>query len=156
MCFDRVGYQQPAVTVRRADDVLGVGVTVLRKLLQLLRRFVPFLQRETIIIRHALQILKLVAHVIGVDLLPIILHIRVLEGDFVHADTKIEEGDDLRGLLAGQLGLGVELAIGALEDADSGENINSFLIIDVSGIGESCVADGDDEHGHDQRQHQSE
>ena len=44
-----------------------------------------------------------------------------------------------------------------VEDADSGENVNSFLIVDVLGIAKvSRVADGDEGHGHDQRQHQSE
>ena len=40
--FGCVRYQQSAVTVRRADDVLRINVTVLRKLLQLLRRLIPF------------------------------------------------------------------------------------------------------------------
>ena len=84
--FDRVGYQQSAVTVRRADDVLGVGVTVLRKLLQLLRRFVTLRQRETVIICHALQILTFIAHVIGADLFAVILHFLILKGKFVHAN----------------------------------------------------------------------
>ena len=86
LCFDRVGDQQTAVTVRRADDVLGVGITVLRKLLQLLRRFVTLLQREAVIVRHALQILTLVTHVIGTDPLSVILHFLVLEGNSVHAN----------------------------------------------------------------------
>ena len=86
LCFDHVGDQQPAVTVRRADDVLGVGVTVLRKLLQLLRRFIPFLQRKALIVRHALQILTLITHIVGADLLTVILHVCIFEGDFVHAD----------------------------------------------------------------------
>ena len=64
----------------------GVGVTVLRKLLQLLRRFIPFLQRETVIIRYALQIQTRIAHVIGADPLTVILHLLVLKGKFVHAD----------------------------------------------------------------------
>ena len=85
LCFDRVGDQQPAVAVRRADDVLGVGIACIRKLFQLLRRLVTLLQRETIIVRHALQILTLVAHVIGADLLAVILHFLVLKGKSVHA-----------------------------------------------------------------------
>ena len=86
MHFDHVGYQQSAVAVRRADDVLGVGITVFRKLLQLLRRYVPFRQRVTLIIRHALQILTLVAHGVGADLLAVILHFLILKGKSVHAD----------------------------------------------------------------------
>ena len=35
LCFDRVGYQQSAVTVRRADDVLRMSIACIRKLLQL-------------------------------------------------------------------------------------------------------------------------
>ena len=85
LCFDRVGDQQAAVAVRRADDVLGVGVTVLRKLLQLLRRLVPLYQRKTLIVRHALQILTLVAHGVGADLLAVILHFLVLKGKSIHA-----------------------------------------------------------------------
>jgi len=84
--FGCVRYQQPAVTVRRADDVLGVGVTVLRKLLQLLRRFVTLRQRETVIICHALQILTFIAHGVGADLFAVILHFLVLKGKPVHAD----------------------------------------------------------------------
>ena len=61
-------------------------IACIRKLLQLLCRFVPFLQRVTLIVRHALQILTLVAHVIGTDLFAIILHFRVLEGNSVHAN----------------------------------------------------------------------
>ena len=86
LCFGCVWYQQSAVAVRRADDVLGVGVTVLRKLLQLLRRFVPFLQRKTIIVGHALQIQTRITHVIGADLFAVILHFLILEGKPVHAD----------------------------------------------------------------------
>ena len=78
--FDRVGYQQSAVTVRRADDVLGMSIACIRKLLQLLRRLVPFLQRVTLIVRHALQILTRIAHVIGADPLAVILHFLVLKG----------------------------------------------------------------------------
>ena len=86
MCFDHVGDQQSAVTVRRADDVLGVGITCIRKLFQLLRRLVTLLQRKTVIVRHALQILTLVAHGVGADLLAVILHFLILKGKSVHAD----------------------------------------------------------------------
>ena len=86
LCFDHVGYQQATVAVRRADDVLRVGVTVLRKLLQLLRRLVPLIQRKALIVRHALQILTRIAHVIGADPLAVILHFLVLKGNPVHAD----------------------------------------------------------------------
>ena len=85
LCFDRVGDQQAAVAVRRADDVLGVGVTVLCKLLQLLRRFIPFLQRVTLIVGHALQILTRIAHGVSADLLTVILHFLILKGNSVHA-----------------------------------------------------------------------
>jgi len=30
LCFDRVRYQQPTITVRRADNVLRVSITALR------------------------------------------------------------------------------------------------------------------------------
>jgi len=86
LCFGCVRYQQSAVAVRRADDVLGVGVTVLRKLLQLLRRLVPLCQRKALIVGRALQILTRIAHVIDTDLLTVILHFLVLEGKPVHAD----------------------------------------------------------------------
>ena len=51
-----------------------------------------------------------------------------------------------------------ELVIGffADENADSVHDGHSFLVVDLVGIFESCVADGDEGHGHDQRQHQSE
>ena len=86
LCFDRVGDQQSAVTVRRADDVLRVGVACIRKLLHLLRRLVTLLQREAVIVGHALQILTLVAHDVGADLFAVILHFLVLEGNSVHAN----------------------------------------------------------------------
>ena len=85
LCFDHVGDQQSAVTVRRADDVLGVGITCIRKLFQLLRRLVTLLQRETVIIRYALQILTRIAHGVGADPLAVILHFLILEGKPVHA-----------------------------------------------------------------------
>ena len=84
--FDCVRYQQPTVTVRRADDVLGVGVTLLRKLFQLLCRLVSLCQRKALIIRYALQILTFIAHAVGTDLFAVILHFLVLEGKSVHAD----------------------------------------------------------------------
>ena len=83
--FGCVRYQQSAVTIRRADDVLGVGIACIRKLLQLLRRLVPLCQRETLIVRHALQILTSIAHAVGTDLFAVILHFFVLEGKSVHA-----------------------------------------------------------------------
>ena len=86
LCFDHVGDQQPAVAVRRADDVLGIGVTVLRKLLQLLRRFIPFHQGKALIVGHALQILTRIAHAVGADLFAAILHFLILKGKPVHAD----------------------------------------------------------------------
>ena len=52
----------------------------------MLHRFVPFLQRITLIVRRVLQFLTFIAHIIGTDLLAVILRLRVLEGDFVHAD----------------------------------------------------------------------
>ena len=84
--FGRVRYQQSAVTVRRADDVLGMSIACIRKLLQLLRRFIPFLQRVTLIVGHALHILTLVAHGVGADLFAVILHFLILEGKPVHAN----------------------------------------------------------------------
>ena len=84
--FGRVRYQQSAVTVRRADDVLGVGVTCIRQLFQTLRRFIPFHQRKALIVGHTLQILTLVTHVISTDPLTVILHLCVLEGKPVRAD----------------------------------------------------------------------
>ena len=83
--FGCVGDQQPTVTVRRANDVLRVSVACIRQPLQLLCRFVPFLQRKALIVRHALQILTRIAHVIGADPLAVILHFLVLEGKSVHA-----------------------------------------------------------------------
>ena len=83
--FGCVRYQQSAVTVRRADDVLRVGVAVLRKLLQLLCCLVTLCQRKALIVRHALQILTLVAHGVGADLFAVILHFLVLEGKSIHA-----------------------------------------------------------------------
>ena len=62
LCFGCVRYQQSAVAVRRADDVLRVGVACIRQPLQLLCRFVPFLQRKALVVSHALQILTLIAH----------------------------------------------------------------------------------------------
>ena len=84
--FYHIRYQQPTVTVRRADDVLGVSIACIRKLLQLLRRFIPLRQRKAIIVRHVLQILTRIAHVIGADLFAVILYFRILKGNSVHAN----------------------------------------------------------------------
>ena len=71
--------------------------------------------------------------------------------------TELEVRDDLRGLLTGQVFLGIEIALFiANEHANGVHDVNSFLVVDLVGIFESCVADGDEGHGHDQRQHQSE
>ena len=84
-------------------------------------------------------------------------------GELVAADesvsgllTELEISDQLGGLLTGEVGLGVELAVGAFKHADSAQDVHSFLEVDIGLIGISCVADGDEGHGHDQRQHQSE
>ena len=72
--------------------------------------------------------------------------------------TEQHDADDLCGLSAGEVGIGIKLAVFiADENADSVHNFNSFLIVNVLGIDKvRCVADGDEGHGHDQRQHQSE
>ena len=71
--------------------------------------------------------------------------------------AELEVRDDLRGLLTGQVFLGIEIALFiANEHANGVHDVNSFLVVDLVGIFESCVADGDEGHGHDQRQHQSE
>ena len=63
----------------------------------------------------------------------------------------------LSGLLTGEVVLGVEVALLiANENADGVHDFHSFIVVDLVGIFESCVADGDEGHGHDQRQHQSE
>ena len=65
--------------------------------------------------------------------------------------------DDLGSLLTGEVVLGVEVALLiANENADGVHDFHSFIVVDLVGIFESCVADGDEGHGHDQRQHQSE
>jgi len=84
--FGCVRYQQSAVTVRRADDVLGMSIACIRKLLQLLCCLVTLIQRVTLIVGHALQILTRVAHAVGADLLAVILHFLILKGKFVHAN----------------------------------------------------------------------
>ena len=71
--------------------------------------------------------------------------------------TELEVRDDLRGLLTGQVFLGIEIALFIANEHTNGvHDVNSFLVVDLVGIFESCVADGDEGHGHDQRQHQSE
>ena len=71
--------------------------------------------------------------------------------------TELEVRDDLRGLLTGQVFLGIKIALFIANEHTNGvHDVNSFLVVDLVGIFESCVADGDEGHGHDQRQHQSE
>ena len=67
--------------------------------------------------------------------------------------------DDLGSFRTGQVCSGVEVeVVVADENADSVHNINGLFaaIRDLVIILESRVADGDEGHGHDQRQHQSE
>ena len=71
--------------------------------------------------------------------------------------AELEVRDDLRGLLTGQVFLGIEIALFIANEHTNGvHDVNGFLIIDAVRILESRVADGDEGHGHDQRQHQSE
>ena len=59
--------------------------------------------------------------------------------------AELEVRDDLRGLLTGQVFLGIEIALFiANEHANGVHDVNSFLVVDLVGIFESCVADGDD------------
>ena len=68
-----------------------------------------------------------------------------------------DDGDHLRHLRTGDVAGGVEGPIGhTIDDAEGVHHFNSFGVVDLVGITESCVADGDEGHGHDQRQHQSE
>ena len=68
-----------------------------------------------------------------------------------------DDGDHLRHLCTGDIAGGSEAAVRhTVDDAEGVHHFNSFGVVDLVGILESCVADGDEGHGHDQRQHQSE
>ena len=79
-----------------------------------------------------------------------------LEGSRVDV-AEHDDGDHLRHLRTGDVAGGSEAAVGhTIDDAEGVHHFNSFLVVDLIDVGESCVADGDEGHGHDQRQHQSE
>ena len=68
-----------------------------------------------------------------------------LEGSRVDV-AEHDDGDHLRHLRTGDVAGGSEAAVGhTIDDAQSIQDVDSFIVADLVSVGESCVADGDED-----------